>query len=764
MLPTMVNTYRKYVGRSLHRLEDEHFLRGEGTYVANLTSHDALCMAVVRATVAHGRIVGIDSSFAMAMPGVIDVLTGSEIVANTGRFLPVVQLGASVTAPGLPIAAGDHVQFVGQVVAVVLAKSQRAAIDAVNEVIVDYDAVPVISDIPTARSGEYLIHPELGSNIGLRWHGGANYEATTRSARKVRRTFKMPRLIASPLEPRACVASYDSEAESFELVCSAQDPHRPKAQLAELLGLSEEKVRVIVPDVGGAFGAKGSIATEYAIAAYCARRLGRRIRWIEERGENMTGGYQGRGMEITVEIAVMDDGRFAGLKSLVEADLGAYAYPLTTGVPISAAVLMTGNYVFQSAEADVIGYHTNAVPTGPYRGAGRPEAGFCIERIVDAAAAELGFDPVELRRINLVHSSEMPYTTPLGVVLDSGNYSQVLEMTSASLDATYTKVLNHLSPGMLVGKGLSLYIERAAPGFWERGSVEIDPDGLVSASSGSSSHGQGHAISFAQIIADQLGVSPELVQLREGDSEDGDGVGTFGSRSMTLGGEALNLASVEVRRMAVDRAAKYFEVEPEEIVYEMGRMYVTGSPSRDIDIFAVAAEARDAGEPLVSEIRARIEVPVISFGGYGVVVSVDPDTGEARVQAVVAVDDAGTLINPMLAEGQVLGAAMQGIGQALYEEAIYDEDGQLLTGSFLDYLIPSSSEAGYSFEGTFLETPTPYTSLGAKGIGEAGTIALPPAVVAAVGSAIGVVDSLVPDMPLTPEKVWRALAIRKSHS
>ncbi len=675
------------------------FLTGSARYLPDLEAEDALHVAFVRSPHAHARIAGIDLS---GLEGAA-VLTGSDL-ANVGA-LPAGSIEDGVVADaGHPILARETVRYVGEPVALVAAGSRAEAEDAAELVDVRYEPLPAVL---SAREGEPLV----------RWSktSGDVEGAFAAADHLVSLTFSIPRLVAAPLEGRGALAVYDPDDDLLTVHCSAQDPHRPLAQLAHALGRERERIRIVVPDVGGAFGSKGAIGPEVVAVAAAAMRLGRPIKWVEDRLENFLAAYQGRGLEAEAELAVAADGRFLALRARLFADLGAYLYP-TTAVPgHTTAMLLTGAYAIPAVEAQLVGGATNKPPTGPYRGAGRPEAALVIERLVEEAARALGVDPFELRRRNFVRRDAFPYETPLGWTYDSGDYERCLEhvLELLGLEERRAEVARARAEGRVAGIGAGMVIERCG-GLWESASVERGEDGRVVVRTGSSPHGQGHETTFAQITADELGVAPENVTVVWGDSQEvGAGVGTFASRSVAMGGSAVVEACRRLRESGGDRA------------------------------------------------EARFESPLLfSSGAYAAAVEIERETGRLHVRALAAVDDPGTVINPLLAEGQVRGAVAQGLGECLVEEAVYDEEGQPRTASFADYKLLTAAEIPH-FASAFVETPSPHNPLGAKGVGEAGAIGTPAALANAVADALAAEGLPGLDPPFTEERLWRALNRRE---
>jgi carbon-monoxide dehydrogenase large subunit len=661
------------IGSPLPRREDARMLRGEATYVDDITRPGVAEVAFVRSPHADAAITAIRKS-----PGA-NVMTAADLQV---RPFPVgAPDGAEVAHAPHPVLADGEVRYVGQPVALVIAESRALAEDAAELVEVDY------SERPALRLEEAL----------LRWSGsGGDVEgAFARAAHVVSGRYALPRLVAAPIEPRGCVAEHDAARDLLTVWCSAQDSHRPLAQLAHILGRSEDSIRVIVPDVGGAFGSKGVIAAEIAAVCAAAISLGRPLKWTEDRLENFLSAYQGRGIEGELSLALDGDGRMLALRAQLTADLGAYLLPTTAIPPHTAAMLLTGCYDIPACSVTILGARTNKVPTGPYRGAGRPDAAYMTERLVDDAARAIGVERIELRRRNLVRA--FPHRTPLGYEYDSGDFEQCLDLALS------------LAPGIagredrVAGIGVGLFVERAG-GLWEAAEVEVVDGGRVIVRSGSCPHGQGHDTAFAQIAASRLGVPIDRIELRFGDSaEVPRGVGTFGSRSVAVGGSAVALAC--------------------DMLLEDGRPLAPG----------MRASARfDSAR-------------VFSSGAYAAGVEIERATGRLHVLWIVAVDDAGTIINPLLARGQVLGGVVQGLGECSIEEA----GGTTL----MEYRLLSAADAPPILTGEVC-TPTPLNPLGAKGIGEGGAIGTLPAVANAVADALG---GRHVDPPFTDEKLWAAL-------
>lgn len=757
-----------WIGQSMRARETLRPIRGLTHYVDDLALPGALHVAVVRSPIAHGRIRRIALDAARRAPGVAAVVTGADIAGRARGFPVNVQEGAAVTAVPHPMLAVDRVRYAGEPVVAVAAETPAAAVDAAALVQIEYDELPAVTDLRAALGGPVAVHDAAPDNALLRWrrtHGDVN-GAIASAARVVRARFQIPRMVAAPMEPRGGAAMYDPGTDVLTVWCSAQDPHRPLAQLSHILKRPEHRLRIVVPDVGGAFGAKGSPAPEVAVAAVLAIDLRRPVKWMETRRENFLAAYQARGVDADVELALDADGRFLALRMRMLADLGAYMYPPTPTVPLTAAILVIGVYATPAADVELIGVATTKPPTGPYRGAGRPEAVFIIERMVDLAAREMGLDPVELRRRNFIAPEQFPYRTPLGWVYDSGRYALCLDraLDAVGYERWRREQTRARAEGRLLGIGVAAYVERAGTALWEGAALTVAPDGRVVVRMGSTPHGQGHETTFAQIAADALGVPPEVITVEHGDSAVVPrGVGTFGSRSITVGGSALWVAAQKVQTKATRIAAHLLEAAPEDLVREGDRYAVRGATARGVTFAEVAAAAyqpgrlpRDLEVGLDAAATFSLPGPVFPSGAYAAVVEVEPDTGAVRILALVAVDDAGRVVNPFLAEAQVVGAVAQGLGETLLEEAVFDEAGQPLTTTFGEYAMPRAANTP-PVHGEFVETLSPFNPLGAKGVGEAGAIGAPPALANAVMDALSSFGIRHLDLPLAPEKIWRAI-------
>jgi carbon-monoxide dehydrogenase large subunit len=724
----------RFSGRAIPRREDARLLDGRGKFVDDFDPTGVAHAAFVRSPHAHARIDAIEVP--ADAPGVLAVFTAADLEgrARPARTwdIPTVEAADELH----PILAEDEVRYVGQQVAAVIAESRAAAEDAAELVEVTYEPLEPLLD--PAKSAVELVRWE--------WVGGDVEAAFSAADRVVRATHALPRLIAAPLEARGALASYDPDADLLTMWCSAQDTGRPLTDLSAMLERDEDTIRIVVPDVGGAFGVKGALAPEAAVIAVAAMELARPVKWTEDRRENMLATYQGRGMSGEVELALTAQGQMLGLRARITADVGAYLYPYTHVPQHTAGRLMTGAYAIPAADVLAVGMQTNKVPSGPYRGAGRPEATYFLERTVDAAAAELGLDPVELRRRNLVR--EFPHATPLGWSWDSGDYERCLDRALELVEPEHGADADRV-----VGTGVALYVERAG-GLWESAHASIEPDGHVSVRSGSMPHGQGHETTFAQIAAEHLGLELDQIVLEFGDSHVVPrGMGTFAGRSIAMGGSAMVVALDKVMAKAREVAARLLESPGQELTYENGRFSTeAGNAVGLAEIAAEGSRQADGGSGLEAHARFESE-QVFGSGAYAAVVEIERATGRLTILRFAAVDDAGTIINPLLAEGQVIGATVQGLGASLTEEAVLDSAGQPLTTSLMDYVLLTAAEIP-EMRTDFVESPSPINPLGAKGIGEGGTIGTPPAIASAVADALGRADL---DPPFTEEKLWRAL-------
>ncbi|HEY3246795.1 MAG TPA: xanthine dehydrogenase family protein molybdopterin-binding subunit [bacterium] len=766
----MMSQPTAWIGRPLRRREDPKFLRGQGSFVDDLALPRMAHVVFVRSAVAHGRLRAIHTGEARAAPGVLAVVTAADLGGRVQPVIPFTPEGAQLARAPHSILAVDKVRYVGEPVVAVLAETRAAAEDAAALITLDIDPLPAVTTTAQALDAGVLVHDGIPGNVLMRWtHAEGNAdEVFAGAARTVSQHFHIPRLAAAPIESRGAVAVYDPGTDLLTVWCSMQDPHRPRAQLSRILQRPDDLIRVIIPDVGGAFGSKGHVPPETAVAAFLAIDTHRPVKWVEDRRENLAATYQGRGLDVDMSVAVDAAGRVQGMRARVVADLGAYLYAATAQVPITTSMLLTGCYTIPAVSVETVGVATNKVPTGPYRGAGRPEAAYLIERMMDLTAAELGMDPVELRRINLVMPEQFPYRTSLGFTYDSGDYGRALDRACELLgyDRRRQQAARN-SDGRRTGIGVTMYVERAGAQLWESAAISVSPSGRVIARLGSTPTGQAHETTFGQIAADVLQVDLEMITVEHGDSAVVPrGVGTFGSRSTTVGGSALHVAARRVKEKASRIAAHLLEAAPEDMVWAGGRIFVAGAPERAVALADVANAAYNPGRlprsiemGLDAQVTFCLPGPVFPFGAYAAAVEVDPETGQVGIVDLVCVDDVGRVVNPLTAEGQVIGGTIQGLGQAFTEEVVYDSDGQLLTATFADYGMPRADETP-PVRSVFLETPSPLNPLGVKGIGEAGSIAAPAAVASAVHDALRPLGIRHLDFPLTPRRIWQAIHSR----
>lgn len=753
--------------RSIRRVEDGPLITGRARFTEDLPSDGALHMVFVRSPFAHARLGAIDAAEALAMPGVVGVFTASDL-----SIRPMWGGGRMHEAFARPPLATDTVRFAGEAVAVVVAGTRAQALDAAEVVLVDYDPLPVLVEAARGLQDDApLLFPEAGTNLARRPRPleAGDGDPLAGADVVVRARLVNQRVVPAPMEPQAMVAEPDGDG-GLVVRLPNQGPFFVRSELAEALDAPEERIRVITPWVGGAFGARIFTYPEHAVTAAVALRLGRPVRYVETRSESTQSMTHGRSQVQDVELGATRDGTLTGIRVRVIADSGAYP-GANLDQPAGTRLMITGAYRIARAEfaADVV--VTNTSPVAAYRGAGRPEATALLERAVDMVAAELEMDPVELRRRNLIGGHEFPFTAPSGARYDTGAYERALDMALSI--ARYPELRADQAARRasgdrrLLGIGLACYVEVTAS--WgstvsEFGSVSLEPDGSVVVRTGISPHGQGHETSLAQLASEALQVPVEAVRVEHSDTAKlPDGQGTMGSRSLQLGGPAVRRAALVVVEKARRIAGHLLEAGVEDVVLERGRLGIAGAPERSVSWQDVAAAAADPKrlppgmEPgCASEDRFEQEGGTYPFGTHVAVVEVDADTGLVRLLRHVAVDDAGTLLNPMLAQGQVHGGVAQGVGQALLEEARYDDDGNLLNGNLALYGLPGATELP-SYETAHTQTPTPLNPLGAKGIGEAGTIGATPAVWNAVVDALSHLGVRHVPMPLTPERVWRAI-------
>ncbi|MHB1929565.1 MAG: xanthine dehydrogenase family protein molybdopterin-binding subunit [Acidimicrobiales bacterium] len=744
------------LGNRVPRVEDPQLLTQGGTYVADVAVPGLLHLAFVRSPFAHARVVSVEVSEAAARPGVAAVWTADDL------DLPDVH-GFMVLNPaaGRPPLARGRVRFVGDGVAAVIADTAAHAEDATEAVVVDYDPLPAVVDPEAALAGGApLQFAGIEGNLAAGARDPEGPDPLDGADRVVRLRLHNQRVAVVPMETNAITAVPDGDG--LTVWVSTQMPHGFHRQLCEVLGLDPERVRVIAPHVGGAFGAKAGLGAEHAVVVAAARRLGKPVAWAETRSESMVATPHGRGQIDYVEMGFDAGGCITGLSCRVVSDAGAYAgFGGALGMG-PTRMMASGVYRIPRVRFDVAVALTNTTPMGAFRGAGRPEAAEYLERVMDVAATEMGIDPVELRRRNLVGADEFPFTTPTGTTYDCGDYARALDeaVRVAGYEQLRAEQARRREAGerWLLGVGVAVYVEVTGGGGTEYGAVEVDADGGATIRVGTSGHGQGHATSFGMIVADRLGVALEKVRFVQSDTAlVPRGGGTGGSRSLQLGGTAVAAAADGVLRRARDLAADALEADVADIVVtDDGRLGVAGVPARALGWAELAARAADAGEALSVAVDEGQAGPTFPFGAHVAVVEVDRETGFVRPLRHVAVDDCGRILNPLIVAGQQHGGIAQGMAQALWEQVVYDGEGNPLTANLADYAMPSAAEVP-SFEATNTETPTPLNPLGAKGIGESGTIGSTPAVHNAVVDALAHLGVRHIDMPCTPERVWRAI-------
>ena len=764
------------MGVRIKRREDPALITGQGKYTADITLDNMAVMMVLRSPYGHATIDSIDTSAAAAMPGVLAVITAADVNNQMAAPLPMVMAADDNypifhNIPRYPLAS-DKVRHVGDPVAVVVAENKYVAADALEAIDVRYTPLPTVVDPEQAMAaGAPQLHDHVPNNVAFRWQGGNEISAAFAAADKVVEVrIHNQRLLPTAMEPRAVTATYDAANDSYTIWTSTQIPHSIKEEVAQVLGIDQEKIRAIAPEVGGGFGAKSNVFAEEVLAPFLAKQLGRPIKWVATRSEDLQTTSHGRDQIDIVRLAATNEGKVQAVDLKVIADCGAYYSRVTPGIPPLTGMMMTGVYAIPHARTEAVGVLTNKGINEPYRGAGRPEAAFLIERAMDVLADELDIDPLEIRRRNFIAPDQFPYTTPTGATYDSGEYAKSLNRALELVDygALRTEQANRrANGGKLLGIGLASYVEICGFGPWEAGTVIINADASATVLTGTSPHGQGHETAWAQIAANTLQLPLENITVKHGDTAVVPrGIGTFGSRSAPVGGSAVMRNSESVREKAKAIAAHLLEAATADMVLADGQFSVAGSPQAAVSWTEVAAAAYS--DTLPAALKAQLPDGLQSdedfsppgmtypFGTHLSVVEIDPDNGQIRIVRYVTVDDCGPAINPLLIEGQVHGGIAQGVGQALLEQALYDEGGQLVSGSFMDYNVPRADNFPI-YETNRTETPTPLNPLGVKGIGEAATIGSTPCIANAVIDALSHLGVRQLDMPFTPEKVWRAI-------
>ena len=784
----------KHVGERMKRVEDGRFLTGRGTYTDDISKPGQTYAVFVRSPHAHAKIKSVNVDSALNVDGVLAVYTGADMAADGVGGLPcgwqvIGKGGTPMIEPAHPPLAVDTVRYVGDAVAVVIAETKNAAKDGAEALEVDYDVQPAVaSAVKAMESGAPQVHDEVPGNVCYDWELG-DKDAVDKAINDAHHvtTFDLVnnRLIPNAIEPRAAIGEYDPAGDNYTLTTTSQNPHVIRLLMcAFVLQIPEHKCRVVAPDVGGGFGSKIFHYAEEAVVTWAAKKAGRPVKWTSDRSEAFLTDAHGRDHVTKAQLAMDKDGKFTALKVATVANMGAYLSTFASSIPTYLyATLLAGQYTTPVIYAEVKAVFTHTTPVDAYRGAGRPEATYVIERIVEIAAREMGMDPAEIRRKNFIQPDQFPYETPVALTYDTGNYQASLDRALELSDyANFEKRREESAKnGKLRGVGLSCYIEAcgiapsavagalgARAGLYEAAEVRFAPTGTVSVFTGSHSHGQGHETTFAQLTADRLGIPVENVDIVHGDTDRIPfGMGTYGSRSLAVGGSAIVKAIDKIIVKGKKIAAHMMEENADDVEFDDGVFSVKGT-NKSLTIGEVAFQAyvphnfpHDELEPGLDE-SAFYDPNNFTYpaGAYVCEVEVDPDTGECTVEKFTAVDDFGNLINPMIVEGQVHGGIAQGIGQALLEGCVYSDDGQLVTGSYMDYAMPRAEHIpDYNFD--FTTTPCTHNPIGAKGCGEAGAIGTPAAVINALTDALRVagVDNI--EMPATPLKIWQALNANK---
>jgi carbon-monoxide dehydrogenase large subunit len=766
------------VGQSVRRLEDPRLLQGLGRYSDDVSLPREAHAVLARSPHAHARIRGIDTSAALKLPGVLAVLTAAELAADGVGNLPSDRGrkrrdGSPASATPRPALLRERVRHVGDPVALVIAETHEQALDAADQLRVDYEPLPAVAGTANAlRPGAPAVWDEAPDNIAFVAQAGQR-EAVDRAfagaAHVARVDFVVTRVAAAPLEPRAAVGEYDRRSGRYTLHTGIQAPHGTRTLLADVLKVPQSQVRVVTGDVGGSFGMRSGLYPEMVLVLWAARRLGRPVKWTSDRREGFLTDEHGRDNLSTVELALGADGTFLALRVAINLNVGAYLTQRSAGPGTNNIGGVAGVYTTPAIHHQTTGVFTNTTPTGPYRGAGRPEATYAIERVIDVAARELGMDPIALRRKNLIPSSAMPFKTGLVFTYDSGDFARGMDLALSLADQPgfEKRRAEARTRGKLRGLGLANAIEVAGGPYTsvnpDTAEIRVNPDGSVIVFTGSTSMGQGNETAFAQIVCERLGVPPARIQVLWGDSDAlGAGRGNGGSGALTVGGSAVTRASEKIVERGRRIAARMMEAAPEDVQFRDGRFTVAGT-DRGVAFAEVARTAYaprmlpQGMEPGFSE-TAAFTPPAVTFpnGCQVCEVEIDPETGVVRIVRHTVIDDVGRMVNPMLVKGQIHGGVVQGLGQALFENLVYDDTGQVIAGSFMDYAMPRADDVPF-FEVDSHEVPTLVNPLGAKGVGEAGTVGALPALVNAVNDALAPLGVRHLDMPMTPDRVWRAI-------
>lgn len=778
------------IGNARRRKEDQRLITGRTRWTDNIQLPGMHHLAMVRSPFAHARITSVDTSAAKSAPGVVAVLTGQDVKDIQGSLPNAWPITEDQKAPPHPAIAVDRVAFAGEVVAVVVARSAALARDAAELVDVDYEELPAALDLKEAAADTVLAHPDLGTNKSAFWQfdsasagtGGSVDEAIEKARADgilIEREYRQQRLIPAFMEPRSVVC--DPTGEQLTIWTATQVPHFVRIFTAAVLGIPESKVRVIAPDVGGGFGGKLQYTPEEVITTLAARHIGKPCKYTETRSESLLSAHHGRDQWQRLTLAATKDGTVTGLKVDLLADMGAYLGLVTSGVPILGAFMFNAIYKFPAYQFNCTNVFTNKTWTDAYRGAGRPEATYAIERLMDELAAEVGVDPLAIREKNWIRHEEFPFTTVAGLEYDSGNYEEATARAVELFDYEGLRAeqrrRRETGDPVQLGIGISTFTEMCglapsrvlgalsyAAGGWEHAEVRMLPTGKVEVVTGASPHGQGHETAWSQIVADRLGVPFEDVEVLHGDTQVAPrGLDTYGSRSLVVGGQALVMAADRVIEKARPIAAHLLEASVDDVEFSEGTFKVKGTSEGGktmAEVVWAAFTAHDLPEGVEPTLDAEATFDPASFsfphGTHLCAVEVDTETGGVKLRKYVSVDDVGTIINPLIVEGQMHGGIVQGIAQALWEEAVYDEQGTLVTGSFVDYTLPTTADT-ISFVNDNTVSPSTTNDLGAKGVGEAGCIASTPAVVNAVVDALRPMGVNDIQMPCTPERVWKAV-------
>jgi carbon-monoxide dehydrogenase large subunit len=763
---TSEQTPNGLIGASLKRVEDPPLITGKGCYVDDINLPGMLHLAFQRSPYPHAKILSIDISKAKSMPGVEAVVTGNDVSENLN--LTSSQLLPNMKVPPHPVLARGAVHCAGVPVGAVVARTRAQAQDAANAIEVEYETLPAVSSAEEAiKPGAPLAREEIDSNIcyTLTKNGGDVDKAFAAADHVFTMHIASPRQVALAMEPRGVLANPDPFGKTLTVWLSTQGPHRARAEIANVLGFPENRIHLIAPDVGGGFGSKGPVYREDVLACYLALKIRKPIKWVATRSEDFITTIQGRDQAMTSEMALRSDGKILGLKVKVVANLGAYLHSSTAGPPQRMLGMACGSYQIQDCRVEIVAVFTNTCPTGPYRGAGRPESVLNIERLLDKAAAVLGIDRLEIRRKNFIQPEQFPYTTGTGVEYDSGDFEKPLREALKLSD--YEKLVRERDErrkrGELVGIGFSTFVEPSGGAGFESGTVRVERTGEITVLTGSSSHGQGHETSWAQIAAGLMKTSMDHVTILHGDTYvSQQGTGTFGSRSAVVGGGALVIAAERVIDKGKRIAAHLVEAAPEDIIQADGGFAVKGVPDKKISWRQIATAAYSGRVPKGMEIGLQETVffdpkrEAWGFGTHVALVSIDRETGKLTIEKLVLVDDCGVVINPMIVEGQIHGGVAQGLGEATREQMLYSEDGQVQTGTFMNYAIMRAGDMPPMILGETV-TPNPFNPLGVKGVGECGTNGAPPSVANALMDALAPLGIDHMDMPYTAPKLWEAI-------